>query len=78
MKLNFILTWFARCSIIDALIDNQEPTFSTTDTKLYLSVVTLSTQDYEKLLEQLKSGFKGRINEINIIQNWQYSSETDI
>ena len=78
MKLNFILTWFARCFIIDALIDNQEPTFSTTDTKLYLSVVTLSTQDYEKLLEQLKSGFKERINEINIIQNWQYSSETDI
>ena len=38
---NFILTWSARCFIIDAPIDNQEPTFSTTDTKLYLPIVTL-------------------------------------
>ena len=33
-------------------------TFSITDTKLYVPVVTLSTQDNAKLLEQLKSGFK--------------------
>ena len=30
--------------------------------RLYLLVVTLSTQDNEKLLEQLKSGFKRTIN----------------
>ena len=35
--------------------------FQTTDTKLYVPVVTLSTQDNTKLLEQLKPGF-----EINI------------
>ena len=29
-----------------------------TDTKLYVPVVTLSTQDNAKLLQQLKSGFK--------------------
>ena len=28
------------------------------DTKLYVPVVTLSTQDNAKLLEQFKSGFK--------------------
>ena len=30
--------------------------------KLYVTVVTLSTQDNAKLLEQLKSGFKATIN----------------
>ena len=43
-------------------VANQDPTFSITDTKLYVPVVTLSTQDNTKLLEQLKSGFKRTIN----------------
>ena len=33
-----------------------------TDTKLYVHVVTLSTQDNAKLLQQLKSGFRKTIN----------------
>ena len=33
-----------------------------TETKLYVLVVTLSTQDNAKLLQQLKSGFKRTIN----------------
>ena len=36
-------------------------TFKITDTKLYVPVVTLSTQDDNKLLEQLKTGFKKTI-----------------
>ena len=36
--------------------------FKITDTELYIPVVTLSTQDNEKLLQQLKSGFKRTIN----------------
>ena len=40
----------------------QATTFSITDTELYVSVVTLSTQDNAKMLEQLKSGFKRTIN----------------
>ena len=36
--------------------------FAIADTKLYVPVVTLSTQDNAKLLEQLKSGFKRVIN----------------
>ena len=36
-------------------------TFKVTDTKLYVSVVTLSTEIDKKLLEQLKSGFKRTI-----------------
>ena len=41
---------------------NQNATFSITDTKLYVAVATLSTQDDTKLREQLKSGFKRTIN----------------
>ena len=33
-------------------------TFNITDTKLYVPVVTFSTEKDNKLLEQLKSGFK--------------------
>ena len=33
-----------------------------TDIKLYVPVVTISTQDNAKLLEQSKSGFKRTIN----------------
>ena len=43
-------------------VANQGGTFSITDTKPYVLVVTLSTQDIAKLLEQLKSGFKRTIN----------------
>ena len=36
-------------------------TFQITDTKLYVPVVTLSTEDDNNFLEQLKSGFKRTI-----------------
>ena len=60
-EINLILTWSNRCAIIDNPIDNQEPTYTITDTKFYVPVVTLSTQDDAKLLEQLKPGFKEAI-----------------
>ena len=40
---------------------NQGTTFSITDTKLYVPVITLSMQDNAKLLEKLKPGFKRTI-----------------
>ena len=46
---------------MDNPIANQEPTFEITDAKLYVPVVTLSTQDNTKLIEQLKSDFKRTI-----------------
>ena len=36
-------------------------TFNITDTKLHVVVVTLSAENYNKLLEQLKTGFKRTI-----------------
>ena len=41
---------------------NNKPKFEITDTKVYVPVVNLSTQDNEKLLQQLKTGFKRTIN----------------
>ena len=41
---------------------NQKLTFTITDTKLYVLVVTLSTKDNVKLFKQLESGFKRIIN----------------
>ena len=61
-EIYLILTWSDRFFIIDNPIDDQVPTFTITDTKLYIPVVTLSTQDNAKLLEQLKPGFKGTFN----------------
>ena len=48
----------------DCLITNStgEEKFAITETKLYVPVVTLSTKDNEKLLQQLKSGFKKTIS----------------
>ena len=50
-EINFILTWSANCLIISTDVANQ-------NTKFYVLVVTLPTQDNSKLPQQLKSGFK--------------------
>ena len=55
------MTWSACCIIIYTDVANQIPTFTITETNLYVPVVTLSTQDNAKLLPQLKSDFKRTI-----------------
>ena len=61
-KINLILTWTSTWGLIAATIPNQNVTFAITDTKLYVPVVTLSTQENTKFFQQLKSGFKRVIN----------------
>ena len=61
-EVNLIFTWSANCVIIYTDVANQIPTFTITETNLYVPVVTLSTQDNAKLLPQLKSGFKRTIS----------------
>ena len=58
----FILTWSANCVIIYTDVENQGATFAITAAKIYVPVVTLSTQVNAKLLQQLKSGFKRIFN----------------
>ena len=50
------LCYISKCSAYQAT------TFAITDKKLHVSVITLSTQNNAKLLQQLKSGFKRTIN----------------
>ena len=65
------LTWFASCVLTDMITraagNNNDPpaietptgaTFSITEAKIYISVVSLSTEDENNLLQQLKAGFK--------------------
>ena len=58
---NLILTWSPNCVISNATA-NQATAFAITDTKVYVLVVTLSTNDNGKLLQQLKSRLKRTIN----------------
>ena len=75
-EINLILTWSEKCVLtskatIDAdpdadpavaAVDNPtNVTFKITNTKLYFPVVTLSTEDDNNFLEQLKSGSKRTI-----------------
>ena len=58
-EINLILTWSEDWVIFS---ENGEKKLKIIDTKLYVPVVTLSTQNNVKLLEQLKSGLKRTIN----------------
>ena len=53
-EVNLILTWSKDCVITNS---EGEGKFAITETKLYVLVVTLSTEDNAKLLQQLKSDF---------------------
>ena len=58
-EVNLILTWSKDCVINNS---TGEGKFAITETKLYVPVVTLSTKDNEKLLQQLKPVFKNTIS----------------
>ena len=71
-EISLVLTWYTNCVVVSTNVANQNATFAITDTKLYVPVVTLSTQDNAKLLQQLKSAFK-------IVINWnKYLSKPEL
>ena len=49
------LTWSSNCVVTNSTGAER---FAITDTKLYVPVLTLSTQENTNLLQQFKSGFK--------------------
>ena len=51
------MTWSANCIIVSTNATNQGATFTITETKICVPVVTLSTQYNAKLLPQLELGF---------------------
>ena len=56
-KTNLILTWSDNCVILSTVNANQGATFSITDTKLYVPVVTLPTEDNTKNITRIKIRF---------------------
>ena len=44
-EVNLILTWSENCVIVSTDVANQNSTFAITDTKLYVSVISLSQQN---------------------------------
>ena len=58
-EINITRTWSGNCVIFE---ENREETFTMADIKLYKPLIPLSTQDNTKLQQQLKSGFKRKIN----------------
>ena len=61
-EINIFLTWSANWVIIYTDVANQNTTFAIIETKLYVPVAILSTQDNAKLWRQLESSFKRTIN----------------
>ena len=58
-EVELILIWSKSCAVSST---TGETKFAIKETKLYVPVVTLSTEDNTKLLQQLKSNFKIKIN----------------
>ena len=68
-EVNLILTWSSTCVITNFTGAGR---LAITDTKLYVPVITLSTKDNSKLLQQLKFRFQRVIN-------WnKYSSKPEL
>ena len=55
-EMNLFLTWSVNC-VVSSAAENQPTTFAITNTRLYVPVLTLSTEDNAKLLQQTKSDF---------------------
>ena len=75
-EINLILAWSENYVLTSKATRNADPdvnpavaaidnptnaSFKITDTKSYVPVVTLSTENDKRLLEQLKTGFKGTV-----------------
>ena len=61
-EISLILTWFSNFFVIANHVASQVQKYAATETKTYVLVVILSTQDNAKFSHQLKSGFKRAIS----------------
>ena len=72
------MTWSEDFILISNVTADQIQQFATADTKLYVPVATLSTQENVKLLNQVKSILKEQLTGINANQSYEYRHETNI
>ena len=72
-KVELSLKWYENCILSSA---GTAATFTITDTKLYVPVVTLKTEDNAKLSKLLSEGFKSPVywNEYKVIPNKNYNA----
>ena len=70
------LQWYAKCVLI--IGNGTATTFAITDTKLYVPVVTLKTEDNAKLSKLLNKGFKRSVywNKYKIILKTMLETKT--
>ena len=61
-EISLMCTWSKNYFSVAGNVENKNPTFIITDTKLYVPVVILSFQDCVKLMKQLQPGFERSIN----------------
>ena len=73
-KVELSLKWYENCILSSA---GTAATFTITDTKLYVPVVTLKTEDNTKLSKLLSKGFKRPIywNEYKVTPNKNYDAD---
>ena len=76
-KVKLSLTWHKNC-ILSSVADDS--TFAIADTKLYVPIITLKTEDNTKLLKLLSKGFKRPIywNEYKVTPNKNYDANVYI
>ena len=76
-KVELSLRWYENC-ILSNVAGNS--TFEITDAKLYVPVVTLSTEDNAKLSKLLTEGFKRSVywNEYKVIPEQRYAGNDSI
>ena len=76
-KVELSLKWYENCILSSA---GTAATFTITDTKLYVPVVTLKTEDNAKLSKLLTKGFKRPVywNEYNVTPNRNYNANDPI
>ena len=61
-EINFSLTWSEDYVTASNTAADEQTKFAIVDKKLYVPVVTLSTRDNLRLLQQFKLRFKGNVN----------------
>ena len=74
-KINLILIQSTYCITSSATGTTK---FAITDTEIYVAIVTSSTQDNAKLLQQLKSSLEEQQTEANINQKCQQENKASI
>ena len=74
-KVELSLSWNENCILTS--LDDGNPTFTITDAKLYVPVVTLSIKDNDKLKKLLSEGFKRSVywNKYKVIPNKTYNRD---